>query len=138
MSSDTESPASAQDEAQRLIEVLRTLVRMLGYTNRDVERRANLNHATATKYFRGEGEPRLEFVLSVVHAIGLEYWEFFELAYGQRTAPSAAGVQLRRMLERLVPSASRLPEEVPVRKLDVEKMLEDLRREVRALLHEQA
>ncbi|HEX6863593.1 MAG TPA: helix-turn-helix transcriptional regulator, partial [Thermoanaerobaculia bacterium] len=81
---------AVQGEMARLMELLRTIVRMLGFTNREVERRAGLNHATAVRYFRGEGEPKLEFLLAVCKAIGLEYWEFFDIAYPQRKEPSDA------------------------------------------------
>jgi len=120
-----------QEEMARLMELLRTIVRMLGFTNRDVERRAGLNHATAVRYFRGEGEPKLEFVLGVVKAIGLEYWEFFELAYPERSEPSASGQKLRRLLDQLVPS--RTPAEPSLRGKELEEMIDELRREVRAL-----
>jgi len=123
-----------QSEMARLMELLRTIVRMLGYTNRDVERRAGLNHATAVRYFRGEGEPKLEFVLGVVKAIGLEYWEFFDIAYPQRQEPSASGQKLRRLLNQLVPSSAR-PEEKPALKgKELEAMLEEMRNGIRTLM----
>ncbi|HWM92901.1 MAG TPA: hypothetical protein VN493_19210 [Thermoanaerobaculia bacterium] len=109
------------------MELLRTIVRMLGFTNREIERRANLNHATSVKYFRGEGEPKLDFVLAVVRAIGLEYWEFFELAYPERGQPSVSGQRLRRLLNQF----PRAEPAAPARHL--EEMIEELRREVRAL-----
>ncbi len=139
---------SIQEEVQRLMDVLRTLVRMLGYTNRDIERRAGLNHATTVKNFKGDGEPKLEFILKVVRAVGLEFWEFFELAYAEPAAASSAGERLRRMLERLQPRPPRVvgpPEKAPEPKReerqevaalprqDIEKMLESLRSEVREL-----
>src|SRR5215210_29127 len=126
-----EDQNSVPGEMARLMELLRTIVRMLGFTNRDVERRAGLNHATAVRYFRGEGEPKLEFVLGVVKAIGLEYWEFFELAYPERSQPSASGQKLRRLLDQLVPS--RTPAEPSLRGKELEEMIDELRREVRAL-----
>lgn len=124
---------AVQKEMARLLELLRTIVRMLGYTNREVERRAGLNHATAVRYFRGEGEPKLEFVLAVVKAIGLEYWEFFDLAYPQRSQSSDSAQKLRRLLDQLVPSSARSSAEPALRGKELEAMIEELRREVRAL-----
>lgn len=121
-------------EMARLMELLRTIVRMLGYTNRDVERRAGLNHATAVRYFRGEGEPKLEFVLAVVKAIGLEYWEFFELAYPERSEPSVSGQKLRRLLAQLVPSAAKPVEKPPLQGKELEALLEEMRRNIRTLV----
>ena len=125
---------SVQGEMGRLMELLRTIVRMLGYTNRDVERRAGLNHATAVRYFRGEGEPKLEFVLGVVKAIGLEYWEFFDIAYPNRAEPSASGQRLRRLLAQLVPSSAKPEEKPPLQPKELEAMLEEMRRDIRALV----
>ena len=122
------------DEMVRLMELLRTIVRMLGYTNRDVERRAGLNHATAVRYFRGEGEPKLEFVLAVAKAIGLEYWEFFDIAYPQRQEPSASGQRLRRLLNQLVPSSVKPAEKPPLQGKELEALLEEMRRNLQALV----
>jgi AcrR family transcriptional regulator len=118
------------------MELLRTIVRLLGHTNRDVERRANLNHATAVRYFRGEGEPKLEFLLGVLRAIGLEYWEFFEIAYPQRSQPSAAGQKLQRLLAQLFPGSARLAPTAPPESDELDKRFEEVRREVRAMLEE--
>lgn len=120
----------------RLMELLRTIVRLLGHTNRDVERRAGLNHTTAVRYFRGEGEPKLEFLLAVLRAIGLEYWEFFELAYPERTQPSAAGQKLRRLLEQLVPPAARSPQAAAAEPAEPDWKTEELQREIRAMVEE--
>lgn len=123
-----------QEEMARLMELLRTIVRLLGYTNRDVERRAGLNHATAVRNFRGEGEPKLEFLLAVVKAIGLEYREFFELAYPERKEPSASGQKLQRLLSQFVPAPPRPAEKPPLQAQELEEMLEEMRRDIRALV----
>ncbi|HEX5715106.1 MAG TPA: hypothetical protein VF179_03035, partial [Thermoanaerobaculia bacterium] len=120
----------AQEEMARLMELLRTIVRLLGFTNRDVERRAGLNHATAVRNFRGEGEPKLEFLLAVVKAIGLEYREFFELAYPDRKEPSASGQKLQRLLSQLVPATARPAEKPPLQPQELEEMLEEMRRDI--------
>ena|SRR5687768_11884802 len=124
----------AQEEMARLMELLRTIVRLLGFTNRDVERRAGLNHATAVRNFRGEGEPKLEFVLAVVKAIGLEYREFFELAYPERREPSDSGLKLRRLLSQFAPAAARPAEKPPLQPQELEERLEEIRRDIRTLV----
>jgi transcriptional regulator with XRE-family HTH domain len=124
----------AKEEMARLMELLRTIVRLLGYTNRDVERRAGLNHATAVRNFRGEGEPKLEFLLAVVQAVGLDYREFFEIAYPERREPSASGQKLQRLLSQFVPAAARPAEKPPLQAQELEEMLEEMRRDIRALV----
>lgn len=120
-------------ETARLMELLRTIVRLLGYTNRDVARRAGLHQVTAAKYFRGEGEPRLDFVLDVLKAIELQPWEFFDFAYPDRGEPSEAGRRVRRLLSQFTPAAARPAEKPPLQGRELEEMLEELRREIRAL-----
>ena len=116
-----------------MMELLRTVVRLLGYTNRDVARRAGLHLVTAAKYFRGEGEPRLDFVLAVLRAIELEPWEFFEFAYPERGEPSAAGRKVRRLLSQFTPAVNRPEEKPPLQGRELEEMLEELKREIRAI-----
>ena len=120
-------------ETARLMELLRTVVRMLGYTNRDVARRAGLHQVTAAKYFRGEGEPKLDFVLAVLRAIELQPWEFFDFAYPERGEPSEAGRRVRRLLTQFTPAATRPAEKPPLEGRELEEMLDELRREIRAL-----
>lgn len=124
---------AVKGETARLMELLRTVVRMLGYTNRDVARRGGLHQVTAAKYFRGEGEPRLDFVLAVLRAIELQPWEFFEFAYPERGEPSEAGRRVRRLLSQFTPAVTRPAEKPPLQGRELEEMLEDLRREIRAL-----
>jgi DNA-binding phage protein len=127
--------SGAKEEMARLMELLRTIVRLLGFTNRDVERRAGLNHATAVRNFRGEGEPKLEFLLAVVKAVGLDYREFFEIAYPDRREPSDSGQKLQRLLSQFVPTAAARPAGKPPRQAqELEEMLEEMRRDIRALV----
>lgn len=144
----------AQEEVRRLMDLLRTVIRVLGYTNRDIERRAKLNHATTVRNFQGQGEPKLEFILKAVKAIGLEYWEFFELAYGDRPESNTpAGERINTILGGIKPrkpfrwrpeEADKLPAsrtaeaQAPLVRQDVDKMLEELRQEVRELFEEHA
>ena len=87
------------------MELFGTLARLLGYSNREIERRANLNHAWASKVFQGQAEPKLELLLKIIEAVGLDYGEFFDLAYGDRrqARPTEAAQRIRRMLEGLQP-----------------------------------
>ena len=121
----------AEEEVRRLMNVLRTLARMMGYSNREVERRGNLNHATAAKYFQGEGEPKMELVLKIVDALGLDYAEFFSLAYAGRhpESPTAAAERIHGMLEGLQPTAlyGTPPPRKPADMQDYEKMRQVVR-----------
>jgi DNA-binding phage protein len=141
-----EAPISA--EVQHLMDLLRTLARALGYSNAALARRADVALASLVRYFKGDAEPRLDFVLAVVRAIGLDVREFFEMAYPEREGPSAARQSIERILGPVRPGKvlesppvrepEPKPEATPLRREDVERMLEDLRRDVRELLSGQA
>jgi DNA-binding phage protein len=141
-----EIPASA--EVRQLMDLLRTLARAMGFSNAALARRADVSLASLVRYFKGDAEPRLDFVLAVVRAIGLDVREFFEMAYPERAEPSAARQRIEtilgpirpgRILESPPPKAPEpQPEVAPLRREDVERMLEDLRRDVREILEKQA
>lgn len=144
MSPKREKEDPVQQEAERLMEMLRIFVRTLGYGNTEIARRANVPHANVGRYFRGEARVPLEFILAVVHGLGLEFGEFFELAYAEQPAePSEARRRIERILNILParrgvpaePPSNEPPEQVaPLPRPQIERMLEDLRQEVRALL----
>jgi DNA-binding phage protein len=141
-----EAPAS--EEVRQLMDLLRTLARAMGFSNAALARQANVALASLVRYFKGDAEPRLDFVLAVVRAIGLDVREFFELAYPERAEPTAARRRIEtilgpirpgRVLESPPPKAPEpQPEVSPLRREDVERMLEDLRRDVREILESQA
>jgi transcriptional regulator with XRE-family HTH domain len=100
-----------REEVTRLLNVLRTLLRMLGISNREVERRSGLNAVTVTRVFNGQVEAKIEHLLAIARAAGLGYGELFYFAYPDRFDPktaSSAARTIHSMLEGLHPSKSRL------------------------------
>jgi transcriptional regulator with XRE-family HTH domain len=94
------------DEVRRILDVLRTLSRMMGISNREVERRLHLHPSFLTRLYSGQVEAKLEVVLGIARAIGLEYPELFDLLYPERPNPdrwSAAAQRIHGMLEGLHP-----------------------------------
>lgn len=135
-----DSPAHA--EAMQLMELIRFLARTLGFNNAKLSRRAKVPLATLVRYFKGEGEPKLEFLLSMVRTLGLDIREFFDLAYPAPSAPSAARLKLERILRQIQPSRLEVaPPPKPeastssgLSREEVEKMMEDLRRDMREIV----
>jgi transcriptional regulator with XRE-family HTH domain len=133
-------------ETRRLLEVLRTVLRILGVSNREVERRLELNNSTITRVFSGQVEAKLDTVLGIVRAIGLGYDEFFALAYPERRSPSnqsEASRKVRALLEELRPMGKTLAQEEPAAPagrvaaaspLSREELAEDLQKAVREIL----
>jgi AcrR family transcriptional regulator len=142
---DATSGRTAQEEARQLMDLVRFLARTLGFNNSALARSANVPLATLVRYFKGEGEPKLEFLLSLVRAMGLEVREFFDLAYPAPSAPSAARLKIDRILQQVQPGKLLQPppappppepsaEPQPLRREDIERMLDDLRRDVREIV----
>jgi len=142
-----ESPIQeVQEEVRHLMQLIRVLARTLGYSNAALARRAKVPIASLVRYFKGEGEPKLEFLLAVLRALGLNGREFFELAYPIPAEVTESRAKIERILGPIRPGRvlegpapykpEPRPEMAPLQREDFEKMLEDLRRDVRKILGE--
>ncbi|HEX7183822.1 MAG TPA: helix-turn-helix transcriptional regulator [Thermoanaerobaculia bacterium] len=132
---------SAGEETRRLMELLRFLARTLDVSNAALARKAEVPLASLVRYFHGTGEPKVEFLLAVVQALGLEVREFFELAYPSPAAPTAARTKVAKLLNQLQPGSSPelptvepKPETPPLTREELQGMLDDLRRELSEIL----
>ena len=115
-------------EAQRLINLLRTAMRILGITNREVERRLGMSASYLTRVFAGGVELKVDHLIRISRAIGLEPAEFFHLAYPKRTGSgSKAAGQLRDTLRSLQPPPEAQPPEPPPDELMEKLLLTSLR-----------
>jgi hypothetical protein len=140
-----------KEEVHRLLDVLRTLLRMLGVSNREVERRLELRHSAVTRLFSGQVEAKLELVLGIVRVIGLGYDEFFGIVYPGRRAAGEETDAARRIGSLLAdlnpagirpaspPAAARSAASRPAtatEAVDRDELLRDLRQVVREVLGE--
>jgi transcriptional regulator with XRE-family HTH domain len=125
------------EEIQRLLNVLRTSIRLLGLTNREIERRLDLTPSYVSRLFAGALELKMEHVLSISRAMGLQPWEFFELAYPRRSdAPSEAFRSIRNLLRDMQPSPE--PSASQPGGLTAEEIEEKIQSSVRKALQEMA
>ncbi|HEV7505381.1 MAG TPA: helix-turn-helix domain-containing protein [Thermoanaerobaculia bacterium] len=125
-----------KDEVRRVLDVLQTLMRMLAVSNREVERRLELQHGTVSRLLNGQIEAKLETVLGVARALGLEYEELFAIAYPGRPVPapeSDAARKIRAMLEDLRPQPAKAKAQV-----DPAELFHDVKRAVREIMEERA
>lgn len=91
-------------EVERVMTVLRTAIRLLGLSNREVERRLGYTPSYLSRLFGGAIELKVEHVLAIARAIGLQAAEFFELAYPRRVeSPSESFRTIRTLLRDLQP-----------------------------------
>lgn len=123
-------------DVKRVIHLLRTSMRILDVSNREVERRLGLSPSYLSRLFSGAIELRLEHVLDITRAIGLRPEEFFRLAFPDHAEPpSEAATQLREVLREFQPPARAAgaapqpsPEEIEQRILDsVRRLLAESR-----------
>lgn len=100
-----------EPEVQRLINILRTAMRILGVSNRDIERKLGMSPSYLSRVFSGGIELKAEHLVLIPRAMGLEPAEFFHLAYPPRRSAAASGAstQLQQALRDLQPT----PQEGP-------------------------
>jgi hypothetical protein len=76
--------AEPSPETRRLLDVLRLAIRVLGYSNREVERKIGTSGSYLSRLFSGLIELKVDHVAEVSRAIGLEPEEVFQLAFPKR------------------------------------------------------
>jgi transcriptional regulator with XRE-family HTH domain len=94
-----------RQESDRIIGKLKVAIRLLGHTNREIERRLSYTPSYLTRLFSGQIELRFEHVVDIARALGLTADEFFAFAYPPRGGePSEAFQQLNGLLDELRPA----------------------------------
>jgi len=112
-------------ETERLVNLLRVCLKVLGVTNREVARRMGMSPSYVSKLFSGSSEMRLDHVIRVCRAAGLEPAEFFSLAYPRQPSHgTTAAAKLRELLQTFQPPP---PPQKPADALDEAKLEEMLK-----------
>jgi transcriptional regulator with XRE-family HTH domain len=97
-------------ETEHIIQILRSAMRVLGFNNRDVEKKMNVSGGYLSRLFNGSMELRFEHIVEIAGVIGLTIEEVFQLAYPQpRNPPTAAAQRIRSSAEAPVLGAARPP-----------------------------
>lgn len=68
-------------EVEHMIGTLKTAMRLLGYTNRDIERKMGWSSSYLSRLFSGGMELRYEHIVDIARSMGLEPEEILRLAY---------------------------------------------------------
>jgi transcriptional regulator with XRE-family HTH domain len=80
--------------------MLKTAMKVLGYTNRDVERKLGLSGSYLSRLFSGMIDLKVDHVVAISKVIGVEPEEMFQLAFPRKKrVPSPGAARLRETLE---------------------------------------
>jgi transcriptional regulator with XRE-family HTH domain len=90
----------AEEDTIRILNLLRTALRLLGITNRAVEKELGMSSGYLSRLFSGAIDLRVDHVVEITRIIGLRPAEFFHLAYPRSPEPSSAtALRLRELLQ---------------------------------------
>ncbi len=107
---------------KRLLSILKTSMRSLGYTNRDIEKKLGLSGSYLSRLFSGLIDLKVDHIVSISRALGMDPDEMFQLAFPKRKKqPSVAALRLRETLD----EANRAEGGDPGRELQVEDLQPD-------------
>jgi transcriptional regulator with XRE-family HTH domain len=102
------------EEIKRLLNVLRTAMKILDITNREIEKKLGLSYGYLSRLFAGAIELKMEHILDICGAIGLRPAEFFHLAYPRVQVPGTpAAAKLRDVLQGFQPQSANGEEPEP-------------------------
>lgn len=110
------------DESQRMIQVLRAVMHLLGLRPAQVERTLGWSVSSVSRVLTGRVELRFEHVVDIGRAMGLEPQEVLRFAYPDwGEPPSEAGRRVREVTGKLAPLAPR--PEARITEKDVERVV---------------
>ena len=122
-------------EILRILDLLRTLIRILGLSNREIERRVGFSPSYLSRLFGNYLELKYEHVLEISRALGITPREFFELAYPDNAEqPTESMKRIRTVLQNMQPSRPLMeapPKPAPgLSAEEVERRIQDALRQV--------
>jgi transcriptional regulator with XRE-family HTH domain len=114
-----------REEQQRITTILKTLQRVLGKTNRQLESALGVRFGYLSRLYRGCVELRLAHLLGLSAALGLRSDEFFRIAYPSRQLPPSPAVhELQDVFQIL--DAPGLPRRLPVEPDELHGLIDEL------------
>lgn len=92
-------------ETAHILQVLRTVMRLLGFRNSDLERKLGVSPGYLSRVFSGGIELRFDLIAELVELMGLRVDELFRFAYPETgETPSEMALRLRESTETFRPS----------------------------------
>jgi transcriptional regulator with XRE-family HTH domain len=127
-----------ETESERLLELLRKAMRMLDVRHRELAKRLKVSPSYLSRLFNGGIDLKVEHLVRMINALGLQPSEFFRMAYPDTAVqPSRAAAALRGLLPDAsapLPSAPMFP--APPVTLTAEEVERKIETTVRKLFSE--
>jgi transcriptional regulator with XRE-family HTH domain len=111
-------------QTQHMIGVLRTTIRALGFTNREIETRLGVSRGYLTRLFAGTMDLRFDHISDIAEAIGVEPEELLRLAYPPVQKPVAPEVERLRHALGVAPPVEAATTAEPAGNSSLERELE--------------
>ncbi|HYU32132.1 MAG TPA: helix-turn-helix transcriptional regulator [Thermoanaerobaculia bacterium] len=86
-----------EPETAHMIQTLRTVMRVLGFRNADLERKLGLSTSYLSRLFSGGIELRFEHIVTLAEAMGVRPAEIFRFAYPETGEPPSEAAQRLRL-----------------------------------------
>jgi len=93
-------------ETEHMLATLRTLMRLLGFRNADIEKKLGLSLSYLSRLFCGGIMLRFEHILDIGAAMGLKPQELISFTYPDPGKPSPAALRVQQVLRDLGPRAA--------------------------------
>lgn len=117
------------EDVRWILDTLKTSLRLLEVTNREIENKMGWSHGYLSRIFAGNIELRVEHILEVLGILRLHPAEFFDLVYPQQPEPpSETALRLRSLLRRYQPEAPAPPPRPLETTVDDRQLLEIVRK----------
>jgi transcriptional regulator with XRE-family HTH domain len=110
-----------------MLTMLKTAMRVLGFTNRDVERKLGLSSSYLSRLFSGMIELKYQHIVDIARSIGMEPEEILYLAFPQpRQPPTEAAARIRTLIGSPPPAAAQAAPPPPVSTGPTQREIEDM------------
>jgi transcriptional regulator with XRE-family HTH domain len=111
-------------ETERLVNLVKVCLRILGVSNRELARRLGMSPSYVSKLLSGSSELRLDHLIRICKATEMDPGELFALAYPVRPTATATGTRLRTLLQMNAPPPPPAPPARVYREDEVRAMVQ--------------
>ena len=105
-----DTKAATREKVEHARKLLERIMRAQGHTRLEIDRRMGSFRGYVSQVFTGKLELRLEHIVSILDAMGIEPLDFFELAFPRATSSPD---ERRRTAERLLGGIEPAPAAAP-------------------------